>query len=88
MRPSPRGNRWPLARTLSFLAGLVLLAEATQGPLVAHDDLLWVHGAQHLVLMMVVPPLLVLGAPITLLLQDAVAARAAARSSPCSTTRR
>jgi cytochrome c oxidase assembly factor CtaG len=68
-RPSPRGNRWPLARTVSFLAGLVLLAEATQGPLVAHDDLLWVHGAQHLVLMMVVPPLLVLGAPITLLLR-------------------
>ena len=39
------------------------------------------HGAQHLVVMMVVPPLLVLGAPITLLLRTRLAARARARSS-------
>jgi cytochrome c oxidase assembly factor CtaG len=68
-RPSPRGNRWPIARTLSFLAGLLLFSIAVQVPL-TDGDVRWVHGAEHLVVMMVVPPLLVLGAPLTLLLRS------------------
>lgn len=68
-RPSPRGNRWPFARTLSFLSGLALFSLAVQSPLAVHDELAWFHSAQHLLVMMVVPPLLVLGAPITLLLR-------------------
>jgi cytochrome c oxidase assembly factor CtaG len=70
LRPSPRGNRWPLARTLSFLGGLLLFTLAVQPPLATHDEVRWVHSAQHLVVMMVVPPLLVLGAPLTLLLRS------------------
>jgi len=68
-RPSPRGNRWPMARTLSFLAGLLLFSIAVQVPWTG-DDVRWVHGAEHLAVMMVVPPLLVLGAPLTLLLRS------------------
>lgn len=73
-RPSPRGRRWPLGRTLSFLAGLTLFSVAVQSPLAVHDELAWFHSAQHLMVMMVVPPLLVLGAPITLLLRTSSAA--------------
>ena len=69
MRPSPRGNRWPLHRTLCFLAGLLLLSLAIQVPWTS-DDVVWVHGAEHLITMMAAPPLLVLGAPLTLLLRS------------------
>jgi putative membrane protein len=69
-RPSPRGNRWPLARTISFVSGLTLFSAAVQSPLAVYDELPWAHAAQHLVVMMVVPPLLVLGAPLTLLLRS------------------
>jgi cytochrome c oxidase assembly factor CtaG len=68
-RPSPRGRRWPTARTVCFVAGLVLLAVALQSPLAAHDEVPWVHSVQHLMIMMAAPPLLVLGAPLTLLLR-------------------
>ena len=68
-RPSPRGNRWPLARTASFLTGLALFSLIVQSPLAVYDETLWAHSAQHLLVMMVVPPLLVLGAPLTLLLR-------------------
>jgi putative membrane protein len=68
-RPSPRGNRWPVARTRSFVAGLALFSLVVQSPLANYDGVRWVHSAQHLIVMMVVPPLLVLGAPITLLLR-------------------
>src|ERR1700761_3056351 len=66
-RPSPRGHRWPRTRTACFLAGLAILALALQlGPIAAHDETPWVHSLQHVMLMMVAPPLLVLGSPITL----------------------
>jgi cytochrome c oxidase assembly factor CtaG len=60
---------WPLARTSSYLFGLVVLAFATQGSVGAYDDLLfYMHMWQHLLLIMVVPPLLLAGRPVTLLL--------------------
>jgi cytochrome c oxidase assembly factor CtaG len=68
-RPSPRGNRWPVARTWSFVAGLALFSLVVQSPLANYDGVRWVHSAQHLIVMMAVPPLLVLGSPITLLLR-------------------
>lgn len=68
-RPSPRGNRWPLARTLSFLSGLLLFSLAVQVPW-SRDDVIWEHATEHLVVMMAAPPLLVLGAPLTLLLRS------------------
>jgi cytochrome c oxidase assembly factor CtaG len=60
---------WPWTRTWAFLAGLCATAVATQGYDAVYDDvLLPAHMVQHLLLIMVAPPLLVFGRPITLLL--------------------
>jgi cytochrome c oxidase assembly factor CtaG len=60
---------WPWGRTSAFLAGLCAIAVATQGYDGVYDDvLLPAHMVQHLLLIMVAPPLLVFGRPITLLL--------------------
>lgn len=67
-----KGRRWPLLRTLPFFAGLLAVAVATESPLAAQDTRLFsMHVAQHLLLAMAAPPLLCLGAPITLFLQAA-----------------
>lgn len=66
-----RGDGWPIARTLSFLSGLVLLAWITSGgPAVYGMVLFSGHMVQHMVLTMVVPLFLVLGAPVTLALKS------------------
>jgi putative copper resistance protein D len=60
---------WPLLRTLSFSAGLLAVVLATQSSIGAYDDVLFsVHMVQHLMLIMVAPPLMVAGRPVTLLL--------------------
>lgn len=69
-RRSARGNRWPRYRTAAFLVGLATIAVALQSGLAAYDDVFWVHNLQHVLLMMVAPPLLALGAPITLALRS------------------
>jgi putative membrane protein len=68
-RRSPRGRRWPPARTACFWAGLSLLALLYGSGLQVYEDQPTVHVVQHMLTMMAVPPLLVLGAPITLLLR-------------------
>lgn len=58
-----------LSRALAFSAGTVLLALALLSPLDAWSDQLFAaHMAQHLILMMVAPPLLVLGHPVAVML--------------------
>ncbi len=65
-------NRVPRARVWSWLAGLAVLLVATQSVIGAYDTTLFtVHMAQHLLLTMVAAPLLLLGAPVTLLLRAA-----------------
>jgi putative copper resistance protein D len=66
-----RGDRWPVARTLSFLlAGLGSIAAATVSGLAAYDTtLLSAHMVQHMVLSMIAPIFLALGAPVTLALR-------------------
>jgi len=60
---------WPLARTAAFLGGLAVVVIATQSGVGSYDDVLfWDHMVQHLLLLMVAPPLLVVGQPATLLL--------------------
>jgi cytochrome c oxidase assembly factor CtaG len=60
---------WPLWRTLVFLLGLLVIAVATMSGVGSYDDtLFWDHMVQHLLLLMVAPPLLVAGQPMTLLL--------------------
>jgi cytochrome c oxidase assembly factor CtaG len=60
---------WPLWRTAMFLGGLAVVVVATQSGIGAYDDVLfWDHMIQHLMLIMVAPPLLIAGQPVTLLL--------------------
>jgi cytochrome c oxidase assembly factor CtaG len=60
---------WPRVRTASFLAGLAAVAAAICGSDGVYDDvLLRAHMVQHLLLIMVAPPLLVYARPVTLLL--------------------
>jgi putative membrane protein len=66
-----RGDRWPVLRTLSFLVpGLGATAAVTMTGVATYDDtLLSIHMVQHMVLSMVVPIFLALGAPVTLALR-------------------
>jgi putative copper resistance protein D len=63
------GRPWSTWRTAAFLAGLAVVVLATQSGIGVYDDLLfWDHMVQHLMLLMVAPPLLIAGQPVTLLL--------------------
>lgn len=66
-----RGDRWPVGRTLSFVVGgMGGAALATVSGLGVYDDtLLSVHMVQHMILAMVVPLMMALGAPVTLALR-------------------
>ena len=66
-----RGDHWPWPRTFSFVVvGMGLFYVATSSGLAAYDTtLLSVHMVQHMVLSMLVPLALALGAPVTLALR-------------------
>lgn len=65
-----RGDSWPIARTLLFAAGLVLLFGVTCTGLADYGMYLFSeHMLQHMMLSMVVPLFLLLGAPLTLALR-------------------
>jgi cytochrome c oxidase assembly factor CtaG len=66
-----RGDHWPVGRTLAFLVGGIgSFYVATQSGLAAYDTtLLSAHMVQHMILSMVVPLFLALGAPVTLALR-------------------
>lgn len=67
-RRHPR-RPWPLHRTILFFLGLLVIILATQSGIGTYDDtLFWDHMVQHLMLIMIAPPLLVVGQPVTLLL--------------------
>jgi cytochrome c oxidase assembly factor CtaG len=60
---------WPAWRTGMFFGGLAVIVLATESGIGSYDDVLfWDHMVQHLMLLMVAPPLLIFGQPITLLL--------------------
>ena len=65
-----RGDRWPAGRTAAFLGGMAAFYIVTSSGLAAYDTvLLSVHMVQHMVLSMLVPLMLALGAPVTLALR-------------------
>jgi len=65
-----RGDAWSAARTVPWLLGCAMLVYATSGgPAVYGAVHFSTHMIQHMMLMMYVPPLLVLGAPVLLLLR-------------------
>jgi putative membrane protein len=70
-RLGSRGRRWPLRRLVSFVVGILVVVVAIQSGLAAYDDTNFTaHVMQHLLLMNLAPPLLAMGAPITLALQS------------------
>jgi putative copper resistance protein D len=66
-----RGDRWPVGRTVAFVGvGMGTFLFATTSGLAAYDTtLLSAHMVQHMLLSMVVPLALALGAPVTLALR-------------------
>jgi cytochrome c oxidase assembly factor CtaG len=66
-----RGDAWPVLRTVLFVAGgLGTVAVATLSGLGAYDDTLFsAHMVQHMLLSMIAPIFLALGAPVTLALR-------------------
>jgi cytochrome c oxidase assembly factor CtaG len=66
-----RGDRWPLGRTIAFVVvGMGTFFFATTSGLAAYDTtLVSAHMVQHMLLSMVVPLALALGAPVTLALR-------------------
>ena len=67
---SAKGRTWSRWRTTSFLTGLVMIDLALQSPVATFTmGYFEAHVIQHLLLMVTAPPLLALGAPMTLALQ-------------------
>jgi putative membrane protein len=65
-------NPVPHRRTVAFLAGLFAIAVALLSGIEAYDTTLFsLHMVQHLLLTLIAPPLIALGAPITMLLRAA-----------------
>lgn len=70
LRLRRRGDAWPRGRTLSWLLGCLVLLFATSSGLGRYMPAMFsVHMAVHMLLSMLVPILLVLGAPISLALR-------------------
>jgi putative copper resistance protein D len=70
MRVRADGSSWPVTRSAAWLAGLAVVAAATQSGLSRYGAVLFsVHVGQFVLLALVAPVLLVLGAPLTLALR-------------------
>ena len=73
MRLRHRGDKWPIHRTVLWLAGLALLFFVTNGGINFYEKYLFsVHMLGHMLLGMMIPVLLVPAAPITLALRTIV----------------
>ena len=69
-RLNQRGDKWPIARTLSWVAGMLVLIYTTSGALNAYQEYLFsIHMIGHMILAMGIPVLLVPGAPVTLIMR-------------------
>lgn len=79
-RMHARGDRWPVLRTVAWVAGVLVLVWVTSGaPGIYGRVLFSAHMLGHMTLSMVIPPLLVLGAPVTLALRTMTARRDGSR---------
>ncbi|WP_246777911.1 cytochrome c oxidase assembly protein [Rhodoluna limnophila] len=71
-RLAKRGDKWPIGRTVSWIAGMLVLIYTTSGALNAYQEYLFsMHMIGHMILAMGIPVLLVPGAPVTLLMRAA-----------------
>lgn len=67
LRLRRRGDAWPVGRVVSILIGLLLLAWVSSGGAAIYGHILFsAHMVQHMILVMLAPIFLVLGAPVTL----------------------
>jgi len=74
------GSRWPIRRTLAFMAGLLSIVIALESGIDSYDDrLLSVHMVQHMILLMLAPLLLLAGQPALLALKALPSARSRRR---------
>ncbi|HXV93810.1 MAG TPA: cytochrome c oxidase assembly protein, partial [Pseudonocardia sp.] len=65
-----RGDAWPVGRTVAWLTGCAALLIGTSSGIGRYGPAMFsVHMAEHMILAMLVPILLVLGAPVTLALR-------------------
>lgn len=65
-----RGDKWPVGRTIAWIAGILLLLWVTNGGINVYEKYLFSsHMLAHMLLTMAVPLLLVPGAPVTLALR-------------------
>lgn len=65
-----RGGQWPLWRTIAWVGGMAMLIYVTSGgPMVYGRVLFSGHMIQHMLIVMLVPIPMVVGAPITLLMR-------------------
>jgi putative copper resistance protein D len=70
LRLRARGDRWPIGRTIAWIAGILVLAYITSGGVNVYEKYLFSsHMLAHMTLTMLVPLLLVPGAPVTLALR-------------------
>jgi putative copper resistance protein D len=71
LRLRKRGDRWPIHRTILWVAGMLLFFYITSGGVNVYQEYLFsAHMIAHMVLGMMVPVLLVPAAPITLALRS------------------
>ena len=78
-----RGDRWPVGRSIAWTLGLAVFAWATVGGLGLYSHVLFsAHMVAHMLLSMVAPIGLVLGAPVTLALRALPGPRVRGEASP------
>ena len=71
-----RGDRWPIGRTVSFMIGILIVNYAVNGAIGVYSHFGFsYHMIEHMILGMIAPIALVLGAPITLALRTLPAGR-------------
>jgi putative membrane protein len=82
VRLARRGDRWPIGRTAAFFGGLLIFLGVTCSGLSEYGMYLFSsHMLQHMILSMVIPVFILLGAPITLALR-AIRPAKAGRTGP------
>jgi putative membrane protein len=80
MKLRSRGDRWPIGRTAAFALGMLSVVLMTGTGIGGYGMRLFsVHMLQHMVLSMLSPVLLLMGAPITLALRTLPGGRSGAR---------
>lgn len=78
-----RGDRWPVGRSIAWGLGMLVIAWATMGGLGAYSHVMFsAHMVSHMLLSMVAPIFLVLGAPVTLALRTLPGPRQPGEVSP------